>query len=557
MFTQIGPVVHVALAQEAGTASICERLLIRRTGLYTLDMTTADGDAQRRDWLTYAPRSGDADVFRGPRRIPIRPGWAIASLLLFAAAAALFSEELATSVVPTRSVIWGSLALAAYITGLLCLLGARQANLGLATWKFGAWILLWYGLTFGLATVMWSKPQPSPSDQIAVSSVLRALWLLAVGMTAWVIGYLAGPGQPLRRVAGRGMAVVGGRRLGIVRSLLTPWLLYLIGVAARIASSATTGQFGYVGDPASALSSATGYGQILSDLSLLCPLAISAAALQVYRERLSSARITLAVLFVVECAFGAAAGGKQSFVIAILAAVIPMSAARYRLPKLAVIIGILIFLVIVIPFNQAYRTAVRGGPATLSTSQAIDVAPTILRQTLTSQSLLTVIPSSVTYLLQRVQEIEGPAIILQRTPGQIPFNSPAQLMKAPVVDMIPRAIWPGKPILSPGYEFGEQYFGIPSTNYTAVAISPIGDLYRYGGWVPVIAGMFIFGCGIRLLDDVFDIRANPHAIFLIVLFFPVLVKGEDDWVGILAGIPATIVIWLLAVALTFRPRRSP
>ena len=67
--------------------------------------------------------------------------------------------------------------------------------------------------------------------------------------------------------------------------------------------------------------------------------------------------------------------------------------------------------------------------------------------------------------------------------------------------------------------------------------------------------MFLLGCGVRLLDDVLDVRANPHAILLVLLLFPSLVKGEDDWGSILASIPATLVIWLLATALVFRARR--
>ena len=87
--------------------------------------------------------------------------WTIISSILVATAIALYGEELATSVEPTRSVVWGSLALTAYIAGLLCLLGTRKgAFLGLAKWNLGSWMLLWYGLTFGLATAAWSGSLP-------------------------------------------------------------------------------------------------------------------------------------------------------------------------------------------------------------------------------------------------------------------------------------------------------------------------------------------------------------------------------------------------------------
>ena len=80
--------------------------------------------------------------------------------------------------------------------------------------------------------------------------------------------------------------------------------------------------------------------------------------------------------------------------------------------------------------------------------------------------------------------------------------------------------------------------------------------YRHGGSIPVIAAMFLLGCGVRLLDDAIDVRSNPHAIFLWLLLFPTLVTAEGDWATSLAGIPAIFLVWLLAAALGFQPRGS-
>jgi hypothetical protein len=488
-------------------------------------------------------------------RIPIELRRVVTGATLLAVAVVLCALALAESAVPMHSVVWGSLALASYAAGLFFLASAKTDEVGLAKWRFGSWTLLWYGLTFGLATATWSAPQASTTAQIATSSLLRTLWLVAVGLTSWVMGYFLGAGGLLRRLGDRWIGVLSGSFAGTVRSRLTPWILYAVGTAARIGSAASTGRFGYVGDVSSAVSTASGYQEILSMFSLFAPLGVSAAALQVYRERLPGTRLTLAILFLAELAYGGAAGGKQDFVIAVLAVIIPMSAARHRLPKVAVIGGLLAFLMIVIPFNLAYRSTAREGTVTLSASQAVGEAPKILHQTLSANSLVTAVPNSLIYLLQRVQEINSPAIIVQRTPGQIPYSSPVQLVEAPLVDMVPRAVWPGKPILATGYQFNQQYYGLPSTLYTSSAITPVGDLYRHGGWIPVMVGMFLLGCGVRLLDDVLDVRTNPHAIFLVLLLFPSLVQGEQDMVTLLAGIPATMLVWLSAVALTFRVRR--
>jgi hypothetical protein len=481
------------------------------------------------------------------------PRLAIVACGFLVAALVLLGMTLGTSDQPTTAVVWGGLALASYAGALLCLTGAgHHDDLGLTRWQLGPWMLLWYGIAFGLATVTWSNPLTTGvSTEIAISSVISALRLVAVGMTAWAIGYCLAPGHATRALAARTVGLVHRRFTGQVRSLAAPWILFAVGIAASLTNSATTGKFGYLAG-ASSVSTVSGFAGLLGALSLCAPLGIAAASLQVFRERLPRARVTLTVLLLAEVAFGAAAGGKQSYVIAVLAVIIPFSAARRRLPKVMVAVVLLIFLVIVIPFNSTYRQASHRG--SLSAGEVIAAAPGILQQTVTGGSTASVLPESLGYLVQRIREIDNPAIILQRTPGQIRFLSPLQLMEDPLAGIVPRALWPGKPIRAAGVRFSREFYELPAT--TTSADTTIGGLYWYGGWIPVIVGMFVLGCGVRVLDDVLDVRANPRAIFLVLLLFPTLVKGEDDWQTILASLLPVMVVWLLAVALTFRPRRT-
>ena len=487
----------------------------------------------------------------------------IAAAILLTAAIGLSAQALATAEQPTHAVVWGSLGFAAYAASLLCLVGGGQGKfLGLGRWWFGSWTLLWYSTAFGLATLTWVQPQTGTSAEISLSSVLRALWLVAVGMTLWVLGYLVGPGRGPRRFGNKVMAALSLRFAPEVRNPLAPWVLYAIGAAARIAYAATSGHFGYLGDVQADVTTASGYQQLLSDLGLCGPLAVAAAALQVYRERVPGARVTLTVLFLAEIVFGAASGNKQGFIITILAVAIPFATSRRQAHKVlsaftALAFTALAFLLIVVPFNQSYRSNVRNTSGTLSVSQALDAAPSILGQTIGTGNAAGVLSSSASFLLDRIREIDGPAIIMQRTPAQIGFASPVQLVTAPFFALVPRAVWPGKPILNSGYEFSQTYYELPATVYTSSAMTPVGDLYLHGGWIPVIVGMFLLGCGVRLLNDVMDVYGSPHCVFLFLLLFPSLVKQENNWLGTLADIPGTLLIWLLATYLTFRRERPP
>ena len=477
----------------------------------------------------------------------------IPALTLLATSSLLLAWTLENSARPTTAVVWGGLALTALALALLCLSGGALHNdLGLGRWKIGPLMLVWYALAYGIASVTWREPQTGVAAEIDLSSVLQALWLVGVGIIAWTAGYLIGPGLAARSLMGRASQTLSRRFGSQVRGNAVPWILYGIGIAARLDNTATTGLYGYVGDASSAVTSASSFGGVLTALSFCAPLGVAAAAIRVFIERRQHAWITLAILFAAETTVGAVAGFKGNFVTAVLAVAIPFSVSRRQLPKIPLILGGLVFLLVVIPFNGAYRSVVRQGSVTLTPGQAISAAPEVLRQTVTDNSATDVFSSSFTYLTQRIREIDSVAIIVQRTPGQIGFRSPADLVAAPLAGVVPRALWPGKPLNLTGYEFNQEYFEQPPTVYTSTAETFVGGLYLYGGWLPTLAGMFLLGCGVRLLDDYLDVRSNMHGIFLVLLLFPQLVTSESDWVSVLSATPATAFVWLVSIALTFR-----
>jgi hypothetical protein len=160
------------------------------------------------------------------------------------------------------------------------------------------------------------------------------------------------------------------------------------------------------------------------------------------------------VLFVAECAFSAVSASKGGIITAVAAVAIARASAGRRLPAGMILAAAGIFLLVVIPFTAAYRTEIHGGStpgqpaASLSPGHAAAVAPAIAGTAVGAASPGTIL-ESVGYLGQRLQEIDPPAIVLQKTPSQIPYASPAQIPEAVAADLIPRVLWPGKPIIDP------------------------------------------------------------------------------------------------------------
>ena len=483
-----------------------------------------------------------------------RPAFAVGGLFLVAMAAIAATMALSAPFVSDQ-IRWGAVALAVFCIALLLLMSgmAGYEGLGLADWRIGPWSLLWGALAFGLATISWLGPQTGASAEILPGSVLRALWMIALAMTMLTVGYCAGPHRFAVVHVRRATRVLSRRFSDEVRSPRVPWALFGVGIGAQLCYAALTGSLGYVGSAATNGTSAASYSQLLALTGECVPLAVAAAAIRAHSVRTTGSRVTLAVLFTAAVVAGAAAGGKTSFVVAVIAAIIPYSVSRRRLPAGVIVAAIAFFLLVVIPFNQAYRTSARGS-VTLSTSQAIATVPNIAGQVLARDLSLAALGQSADYLAVRVRTIDSPAIILQRTPSEIPYSNPASLLISPVVDLIPRVVWPGKPVLTLGWQMSQEYYQLPAQIFTASNITPEGDLFRHGGWLVLAAGMLLGGCGIRILDETTDMRRSMHGAFLMLLLFPGIVMAGSDCVTLLAGIPSMILLWLAVVTLSFKRR---
>ena len=479
----------------------------------------------------------------------------IGGLLLLAAAVVLVAVARWSTAVSDQ-LLCGSVALGAFCAGLLALMSAVAGydGLGLRTWRIGPWSLAYGAVAFGLATISWIGPQTGTAAQILPASVLRALWLIAVAMALLAIGYCVAP-RLARSLGSRVSIALADRFTDDIRGPGVPWILFGAGIAGQLGLAVTSGHYGYVGLGATPRTVVAGYSQFLALLGECMPLAVAAAAMRACRTRLPSARATVAVLFACAVVTGALAGGKLSFIVVVLAVAIPRSMMRGRFPAGLLVVAVAFFLLAVIPFNQAYRAVARG-QVMLSTQQAVAAGPAIADQVLVDDFSPSVLWQSAGYLAQRVRTIDSPAIIMQRTPGQIPYIDPGQLAVSPFIDLIPRILWPGKPVLSVGYQMSQEYYQLPPAVFTSSDITPEGDLYRHGGWVVLIAGMFLLGCGARVLDEVADLRRSMHGAFLVILLFPGIVQAGDDYATLLAAIPGLALLWYGAVALSFRRRAA-
>src|SRR3984885_15768405 len=201
------------------------------------------------------------------------PSSMIAGLFLVTAAAAL--TMVATSVLLVNDqIVWGAIALGVFCTGLLLLMSFTTGGdgLGLRAWRIGPWSLAYGAVAFGLATISWIGPQTGTAAQILPRSVLRALWLIAVAMALFTIGYCVVP-HVARSLGRRVNGTLAARFTDDVRGPSVPWILFGAGAAGQLGVAVTSGHLGYVGLGATPQAAVAGYSQFLALLGECVPLA--------------------------------------------------------------------------------------------------------------------------------------------------------------------------------------------------------------------------------------------------------------------------------------------
>jgi hypothetical protein len=437
--------------------------------------------------------------------------------------------------------------IAATIAALTLITGVNGNQGAVAHWRLGPWYLIWVAFGFGVASFTWLAPQTGTPGLIVRTAIPPALHAMTAFVIVWTIGYASGPRAILvdaARQAGRLALGKGVRTLkpGARASLI----MYGIGFGCRMASLVLQGSLGYLGDASAGVSSTSWYNQFLNVGATLAVAGLALAAYNHFSGRVPNCKGILIGLTVAEAVVAIVSGNKEPFVAIALAIMVAYGASTGKLPVKSFVLSVLAFLLVVLPFNVAYRQAINDN-RNASTTELMAAAPALLADTAGSGDL-TILDDSYDTLLRRVRLIDGVAVTMQKTPSSIPYESPMEYATAPFIGMIPRVVWPDKPILVAGYEVSQAYYGLPENVFTSSTLSTPGTLYRHGGWLVFLVAAFVLGVGFRLFDRIVRPEKNPAGMFFVVAFFPGMVKSEMDSVELLMSLPT----WLIGVVLAVR-----
>jgi hypothetical protein len=150
-------------------------------------------------------------------------------------------------------------------------------------------------------------------------------------------------------------------------------------------------------------------------------------------------------------------------------------------------------------------------------------------------------------------------VIVNVTPADIPFWGVDRLLLIPL-SIVPRAIWPDKPVLTLGHYFNVEYLGASPDSTTSVNYTMYGDLYLSAGWPAVVIGMMLLGVILAWLYRGLALHAqltqNPGLFALYTAIAVSMIFDETAYVGLVSGLFHHLVIFPAVFVLIYAPSRN-
>ena len=185
-------------------------------------------------------------------------------------------------------------------------------------------------------------------------------------------------------------------------------------------------------------------------------------------------------------------GGKQPFLEPFMEALVIYHYVRKRIQLWQLVAAIIPAIVLTFGFINFYRFVIVGqsgsprnsGEITARVSSALDRigSGAAGRQ-----------DSALEQLLDRQAGVDALAVVMRVTPHVQPFRYGRTFAEGFVAAIVPRFLWPNKPIYDASRDFEQNYLGMPPDYIGFTAMQVISDLYRNFYLVGVAGGLFILG----------------------------------------------------------------
>lgn len=220
---------------------------------------------------------------------------------------------------------------------------------------------------------------------------------------------------------------------------------------------------------------------------------------------------------------------------------------KRKLPMKSIVAVVLVFLFVIFPMFTTFRRMDRSLGTTRRLDRAFDVA-----RTWDSEAFLDV---SVFAFLDRMTIVNSVAAIVSDTGRWVDYRYGDTLILAPIGLLIPRFLWPDKPSIGIGREFGSTFrLTTALDTETDIAPSMIGEFYWNFSLPGVVVGMWLLGMGYRWYYQRYGAGTGFDPIRKAVYFtiLPSALLMEGSVAIVVTGVIKILVILVLFVLVAQR-----
>jgi hypothetical protein len=175
---------------------------------------------------------------------------------------------------------------------------------------------------------------------------------------------------------------------------------------------------------------------------------------------------------------------------------LPYFYARGRIPTRLFVAGFALF-VFFYPVNLTYRAIInRGHLNTKSLTDTAGAMGTAVVNTWGNNSVLDTLSfTGQQAKLRQADVLQDIGLIVRYTPHPFPYRMGAAYLRLPATVLIPRIMWPEKPVDDLGYVMTRDYVGLNAyeAQFSSSAPTIFGDLYMNFAIAGVVVGMALLG----------------------------------------------------------------
>jgi hypothetical protein len=168
-------------------------------------------------------------------------------------------------------------------------------------------------------------------------------------------------------------------------------------------------------------------------------------------------------------------------------------------------------------------------------------------------------PSAFEQMMNRQAGVDGLAVVMKYTGDPVPFGLGKTFITVPLLSLIPRFVWPGKPIYKSTREFEHEYLGMPSAYNGFTSEQMIADFWGNFHIVGVVVGLFLVGTALRVLFlYLAPSKYNGVGVFFYAALLPELIHELEASFGSALDkiMKFTVLVVLIGLGIGIRYREA-